>query len=130
MTTTVYNNAFEWRFEFPEILDNEGNFQGFDVICTFPPHHKITTNKSLRLIYKNKFVIYNSQAPTYLYFFELALTLLKPSGITSLLTAQKFETAQYGLKLRTLLTHHHILNRNAFSANYPAPKLQNIIIKK
>lgn len=33
----IYKNAFEWRFEFPEVLDDEGNFIGFDVIIGNPP---------------------------------------------------------------------------------------------
>ena len=28
----IYENAFEWRFEFPQVLDNEGNYIGFDVV--------------------------------------------------------------------------------------------------
>jgi len=34
----IYNNAFEWRFEFPEALDDEGNFIGFDVVIGNPPY--------------------------------------------------------------------------------------------
>lgn len=34
----IYRNAFEWRFEFPEVLDNDGNFLGFDVIIGNPPY--------------------------------------------------------------------------------------------
>lgn len=26
----LYRNAFEWRFEFPEVLDDEGRYQGFE----------------------------------------------------------------------------------------------------
>lgn len=34
----IYDRSFEWRFEFPEVLDNEGNFVGFDVIIGNPPY--------------------------------------------------------------------------------------------
>ncbi|MFM7711190.1 MAG: Eco57I restriction-modification methylase domain-containing protein, partial [Microcystis sp.] len=34
----IYHNAFEWRFEFPEVLDDKGNFIGFDVIIGNPPY--------------------------------------------------------------------------------------------
>ena len=34
----IYQNAFEWRFEFPEVLDNAGNFLGFDVVIGNPPY--------------------------------------------------------------------------------------------
>ncbi len=34
----IYKDAFEWRFEFPEVLDNEGNFIGFDLVIGNPPY--------------------------------------------------------------------------------------------
>jgi len=34
----IYKNAFEWRFEFPESLDNDGNFIGFDIVLGNPPY--------------------------------------------------------------------------------------------
>lgn len=37
INNAIYNNAFEWRFEFPEVLDDKGNYLGFDVIIGNPP---------------------------------------------------------------------------------------------
>ena len=34
----IYGNAFEWRFEFPEILNDDGEFIGFDVVIGNPPY--------------------------------------------------------------------------------------------
>jgi len=34
----IYENAFEWRFEFPEVLDANGDFIGFDVVIENPPY--------------------------------------------------------------------------------------------
>lgn len=34
----IYLGAFEWRIEFPEVLDAEGNFLGFDCIIGNPPY--------------------------------------------------------------------------------------------
>ena len=36
----IYEEAFEWRFEFPEVLDDNGNFVGFDAIIGNPPYIK------------------------------------------------------------------------------------------
>ena len=36
----IYENAFEWRFEFPEVLNGEGDFVGFDVVIGNPPYIK------------------------------------------------------------------------------------------
>ncbi len=35
---TLYAKAFEWRFEFPEVLDENGNFKGFDIVIGNPPY--------------------------------------------------------------------------------------------
>jgi len=34
----IYENAFEWRFEFPEVLNEKGEFVGFDVVIGNPPY--------------------------------------------------------------------------------------------
>ena len=34
----IYENAFEWRFEFPEVLDEKGDYIGFDVVIGNPPY--------------------------------------------------------------------------------------------
>mgnify|MGYP003132336397 FL=1 len=34
----IYDNAFEWRFEFPEVLDKNGDYIGFDVVIGNPPY--------------------------------------------------------------------------------------------
>jgi len=34
----IYENAFEWRFEFPEVLNDDGDFTGFDVVIGNPPY--------------------------------------------------------------------------------------------
>ncbi|MEZ4526739.1 MAG: Eco57I restriction-modification methylase domain-containing protein [Desulfobacterales bacterium] len=34
----MYHNAFEWKFEFPEVLSDEGDFVGFDMVIGNPPY--------------------------------------------------------------------------------------------
>ena len=34
----IYKDAFEWRFEFPQLLDDDGNFTGFDIVIGNPPY--------------------------------------------------------------------------------------------
>ncbi len=41
----IYENAFEWRFEFPEVLSDDGEFVGFDLIIGNPPYIKEYENK-------------------------------------------------------------------------------------
>ena len=37
----IYKSAFEWRFEFPEVLNNDGEFVGFDLVIGNPPYIQI-----------------------------------------------------------------------------------------
>jgi hypothetical protein len=34
----TYRSAFEWRFEFPHVLDEKGDFRGFDIVIGNPPY--------------------------------------------------------------------------------------------
>ncbi len=99
-----YANALEWRFEFPEVLDDEGNFLGFDCIIGNPPYIRQEHIKDLKpLLAKQYQDFYNSTADIYTYFFALALNLLKEKGFNSFITSNKYARAKYGAKLREWL---------------------------
>ncbi|MEQ3664744.1 TaqI-like C-terminal specificity domain-containing protein [Olleya sp.] len=38
VNNAIYHNAFEWRFEFPEVLADDGSYIGFDAIIGNPPY--------------------------------------------------------------------------------------------
>lgn len=40
LNNKYYQNSFEWRFEYPQLLDDQGNFTGFDIIIANPPYIK------------------------------------------------------------------------------------------
>ncbi|NHA84575.1 class I SAM-dependent DNA methyltransferase [Helicobacter pylori] len=99
-----YQNAFEWRFEFPEVLDDEGNFLGFDCIIGNPPYIRQEHIKDLKpLLQKQYQDFYNSSSDIYTYFFALAFNLLKEKGFSAFITSNKYARAKYGAKLRELL---------------------------
>ncbi|MGL2502207.1 DUF7149 domain-containing protein [Helicobacter pylori] len=99
-----YQNAFEWRFEFPEVLDDEGDFLGFDCIIGNPPYIRQEHIKDLKpLLQKQYKDFYNSTADIYTYFFALAYHLLKEKGFNAFITSNKYARAKYGTKLRELL---------------------------
>ncbi len=99
-----YQNAFEWRFEFPEVLDDEGNFLGFDCIIGNPPYIRQEHIKDLKpLLQKQYQDFYNSTADIYTYFFALSYHLLKEKGFNAFITSNKYARAKYGAKLRELL---------------------------
>ncbi|MCQ2903481.1 class I SAM-dependent DNA methyltransferase [Helicobacter pylori] len=99
-----YHNAFEWRFEFPEVLDDEGNFLGFDCIIGNPPYIRQEHIKDLKPLLEKQYQdFYNSSSDIYTYFFALALNLLKEKGFSAFITSNKYARAKYGAKLREWL---------------------------
>ncbi len=99
-----YQNAFEWRFEFPEVLDDEGDFLGFDCIIGNPPYIRQEQIKDLKpLLQKQYQDFYNSTADIYTYFFALSYRLLKEKGFNAFITSNKYARAKYGAKLREWL---------------------------
>lgn len=98
------SKALEWRFEFPEVLDDEGDFLGFDCIIGNPPYIRQEQIKDLKpLLQKQYQDFYNSTADIYTYFFALAYHLLKEKGFSAFITSNKYTRAKYGTKLREWL---------------------------
>ncbi|GAA8244605.1 class I SAM-dependent DNA methyltransferase [Helicobacter pylori] len=99
-----YQNAFEWRFEFPEVLDDEGDFLGFDCIIGNPPYIRQEQIRPLKPLLEKQYQgFYNSSADIYTYFFALSYHLLKEKGFNAFITSNKYARAKYGAKLRELL---------------------------
>ncbi|WRF66391.1 class I SAM-dependent DNA methyltransferase [Helicobacter pylori] len=98
------SKALEWRFEFPEVLDDEGNFLGFDCIIGNPLYIRQEHIKDLKpLLQKQYQDFYNSSSDIYTYFFALAFHLLKEKGFSAFITSNKYARAKYGAKLREWL---------------------------
>ncbi|AFH98595.1 type IIS restriction-modification protein [Helicobacter pylori Shi417] len=99
-----YQNAFEWRFEFPEVLNDEGDFLGFDCIIGNPPYIRQEQIKDIKPLLEKQYQdFYNSTADIYTYFFALSYHLLKEKGFNAFITSNKYARAKYGAKLRELL---------------------------
>ncbi len=99
-----YQNAFEWRFEFPEVLDDEGDFLGFDCIIGNPPYIRQEQIKEIKPLLQKQYPnFYNSTADIYTYFFALSYHLLKDKGFNAFITSNKYARAKYGAQLREWL---------------------------
>ncbi|MGN8514114.1 class I SAM-dependent DNA methyltransferase [Helicobacter pylori] len=99
-----YHNAFEWRFEFPEVLNDEGDFLGFDCIIGNPPYIRQEHIKDIKPLLEKQYQdFYNSTADLYTYFFALSYNLLKEKGFNAFITSNKYVRAKYGAKLREWL---------------------------
>ncbi|WQW60842.1 class I SAM-dependent DNA methyltransferase [Helicobacter pylori] len=98
------SKALEWRFEFPEVLDDEGNFLGFDCIIGNPPYIRQEHIKDLKPLLEKQYQdFYNSSSDIYTYFFALSYHLLKEKGFSAFITSNKYARAKYGAKLREWL---------------------------
>ncbi|GAA9640664.1 class I SAM-dependent DNA methyltransferase [Helicobacter pylori] len=98
------SKTLEWRFEFPEVLDDEGDFLGFDCIIGNPPYIRQEHIKDIKpLLEKQYRDFYNSTADIYTYFFALSYHLLKEKGFNAFITSNKYARAKYGAQLRGLL---------------------------
>lgn len=83
----IYNNAFEWRFEFPEALDDEGNFVGFDVVIGNPPWG-VDLKVNEKKLFKQKYLSSTGELEVYAFFIEFALeNISNVNGTISFITS-------------------------------------------
>ncbi|GAA9746233.1 class I SAM-dependent DNA methyltransferase [Helicobacter pylori] len=94
-----YHNAFEWRFEFPEVLDDEGDFLGFDCIIGNPPYINTRELSKNNSVTKEKYrQIYREVSGSYdifILFILMGLRLQKVSNFAWIIP-NKFTSTEYG----------------------------------
>lgn len=104
----IYENAFEWRFEFPEILDDEGNFTGFDAVIGNPPYIRQEELTPFKHYLQQHYGTYAGTADLYVYFVERGMQVLRPDGEFSYILPNKWMRAGYGDRMRQYLKHKRI----------------------
>ncbi len=109
LSSDIYQNAFEWRFEFPEVLDENGVFNGFDIVIGNPPNTKASLIKPLKFALKKTFVVYQSNVDLYIYFFELSRNLLQENGMSHLITPNNWLKTKSTTTLRNLLSKSKLI---------------------
>ncbi|WRC99867.1 Eco57I restriction-modification methylase domain-containing protein [Helicobacter pylori] len=94
-----YHNAFEWRFEFPEVLNDEGDFSGFDCIIGNPPYINTRELSKNNSVIKEKYrQIYREVSGSYdifILFILMGLRLQKVSNFAWIIP-NKFTSTEYG----------------------------------
>ncbi|MFB1280444.1 Eco57I restriction-modification methylase domain-containing protein [Helicobacter pylori] len=80
------SKAFEWRFEFPEVLNDEGDFLGFDCIIGNPPYMQVKKGLYSSIFYPFSEGKDIGKQNTYKVFIELGFNLTKQKGLISLIT--------------------------------------------
>ncbi len=80
------SKTLEWRFEFPEVLDDEGDFLGFDCIIGNPPYMQVKKGLYSSIFYPFSEGKDIGKQNTYKVFIELGFNLTKQKGLISLIT--------------------------------------------
>ncbi|EIU4545486.1 DUF7149 domain-containing protein [Campylobacter jejuni] len=110
------NHPFEWRFEFPEILDDDGNFKGFDLIIGNPPYIKEAENKELFANTK-KLRTYQGKMDIWYHFVGRGFDILKNNGYLAFIATNNWVTNSGAKKLRNIvLEESQILSLVDFSS--------------
>lgn len=97
--------AFEWRIEFPEVLDEDGRFIGFDCVIGNPPYIQLQKmGADADSLQKMNYETYERTGDIYCLFYEMGMKLLKPGALLSFITSNKWMRAGYGEPLRKHLS--------------------------
>jgi type II restriction/modification system DNA methylase subunit YeeA len=98
----IFENAFEWRFEFPEVLNNDGDFVGFDCVIGNPPYVQLQSIKEVSEQLKRfGFETYSSMGDLYALFYERGNEILQQRGVLNFITGSAWMRSNYGQSLRS-----------------------------
>ena len=101
---------FDFEVYFSEVFHEKN---GFDVVIANPPYVEHKKLKGFSTIFKSKFKTYSGTTDLYVYFYEIAINILKLEGVLTFISSNKFIRTSYGAKLRGLLANnriHQIIN--------------------
>jgi hypothetical protein len=94
-----------WELTFPNVWQDwmsAAHSGGFDAIIGNPPYVRQESLGAIKPVLKAAYESYDGVADLYVYFYELALRLLKPGGRLSYVVTNKWFRAGYAEKLRGL----------------------------
>ncbi len=104
----VFVDAFEWRIEFPEVLDENGKFIGFDCVIGNPPYIQLQKmGADADVLQKMHYQTYERTGDIYCLFYEMGMALLKPGALLSFITSNGWMKSAYGESLRLLLAERY-----------------------
>jgi hypothetical protein len=127
-----YNQAFEWRFEFPEVLDKDGNFTGFDAVIGNPPYVFARDNfsDSLKKYFYQNYDGLEYQINLYVLFLELTIKLLGQNGNYNLIVPNSFLMVSSTEKMRKFIFEKSTLNEivNLIGESFEGVNVETVII--
>ena len=115
-TNALYKNAFEWKFEFPEVLNNNGDFEGFDLIIGNPPYIKEYEHRDAFNGLRN-LECYQGKMDIWYLFGDLGLRLLKPNAILCFIATNNWVTNSGASNFRNIvIKNSQVVNLTDFGA--------------
>ena len=102
----IFDNAFEWRFEFPEVLNDDGDFIGFDVVIGNPPYIRQEEIAAAKPYLHQNYKTYTGTSDLYVFFVEKGFEIVKSGGDFCYIMPNKWMQSGYGKPLRNLLLGH------------------------
>lgn len=102
----VFKDSMEWRIEFPEVLDENGDFTGWDIVIANPPYifaRNQSFDEYTKAYYLSHYTVDEYQANTYTLFMELGYNLLKAGGTFAYIVPNNMLTIQSNQKIRNFL---------------------------
>lgn len=106
----LYKRSMEWMLEFPEVLDDEGRFLGFDVVIGNPPYIRQEEIKEFKKNFGKTYFLASNTSDLYIYFYELAYKLMKERAFFGFITSNKWMRTAYGKLLREFIVEKVSLN--------------------
>lgn len=109
----IFRNAFEWRFEFPEVLDNDGNFVGFDVVIGNPPYI-FGGNEGISIgekkYFSDKYVSGRGKINLFTLFIDKAIEIIVKSKLGCLIVPNTFlRVTSYNYTRKYLLDNYSLI---------------------
>ena len=125
-----YREAMEWMVEFPEVLNDDGVFEGFDVIIGNPPYISLEKLKKDVKAYAKMhrmdeeghkdvpaYSTLESRGDIYSLFVERGLQVLKENGLLAYILPNKWMKVGYGKPLRQLFLDKNLTQVIDFGDN-------------
>lgn len=114
--TPLIHTVVDWQLVFPEVLDDNGRFMGFDIVLGNPPYINMQSLPTMSEVYAelkktiglNKlgplYTTYSSTGDICTLFFERGIQLLGPRGYLCFITTSKWMRSDFGQATRQFLT--------------------------
>ncbi|MFM0722374.1 TaqI-like C-terminal specificity domain-containing protein [Paraburkholderia strydomiana] len=125
----IYQHAFEWRFEFPDVLDENAHFKGFDAVVGNPPYGVKLAGKTCERLNKSFGKVPDKEI--YYWFLLLGRALLKEGGELSYIIPNTIMFNVYARDFRVSLLSDWDVLEIADCTDYPVfsdATVRNVIL--